>query len=1290
LSWIELLVTPVLEKVNDDRYSVEIAQWGWNQAIDLKGYTARYLWEFDTDVDTLSPVDLYGDRTVLNSGFGNYGSASQGRDPRLTRGWSMFAPIATDPAPPFSTNGTVGNNRVGQNSCFFEENITTLGLQNLSSGDPTIDGLAKPYDDDVNNGVCVNSPGAACTWTCSNDSGRGCNVDGDCFVGGTCEPNDIECVDRDETCSVDGDCNSFTGGRCIGYNGTCSQGGTLCNTNNDCPGLLNFCQNLQFICAYGCQIGQCSVTAEQGCNVNGDCPPSETCFISDIDPYVENNGPIRNHDITDWNGPDMRYVTLEDRYGYTRDRFQAAFGFQTLQAGGSTEARPGFGLSIDDVVIEWREFTLAPDATDCAAPGNGQCAVIDVASTNFFEGNAVLTITVLENSPTVNDCNDDGDRSDPDDDTDCDNDGNPDVRVRATSNQEAAGEFMTLNRTTSSCECEYTGDLTISSIYDVDGVLFVQRQQDLNPYVTVTYEDLDDGTGSPCKNDVNPDAWGTLSSGTELFLINGDLRVGAVTLFDGQDPPTHGDGDGWADTNETVMLRIQVFNNTSVYLDEVTARLVSNDPKIDCVIDSALTLGPIGPGEQKWSSEGFLFRVADVERTGHCSISTTQACSVDSDCPSSETCNASTKDFSVQLNVTLAAEAEGVRVDSAFTPQTIRLDLDLDATGGAGPTTWSEGFETASGSGIGGDFGAFEPDNLDENLHGLAAAEGHRCQYSDPGWIGSNSYGSEICYPASSLASAQEFYWNINAPDSPDGGRSFSGNNSLYMGIYGPDPNSNTAPVGILEGIRTTAPIYLGWGRVCSLSRTVSCDIDDDCPTGESCVSAAPELSFKHQMFMMGWPWSGEDCGPTRYGRQADRAVLHAQLADESDQPAGPWLRLEPFVNGYNSQSEDNYVSCFFDPIDDGSTEDTYCFPEGHPDYDPSCVGDLFDDPWRRLGPSSTCFPELVWSKLGETEGAFDPDNVGDGEGFGLPGARGSGTWVESKVDLERFRGRRLRLRFLTTGFKASGGTAETWEIAFSPLNPNPCDDGWWIDDITITDALTSPAILSADVKPNDDPLDFPPCGDPCQGLAASLVADPPGAVPVPGHAIELSADGSSATACLDGTLHYRFWIDGNDNQTGGDAEDTLLRGFTDNPFFVDAPPATTDYLLDVRCSAAPEDPSCIDTAALTVTVNCPTAGGVVGFPPVLAPNRSMLSWGSVVAYNFAKGMLADVSMYVTTGTGQDLGPATTFSIAADAPAPDTGLWYLFRLSAGPAVERPYCNLPDITWGNAARDAALP
>ena len=50
--------------------------------------------------------------------------------------------------------------------------------------------------------------------------------------------------------------------------------------------------------------------------------------------------------------------TLEDLFGTTGNKFAGAIGFMTREANASPEAVAGYGLGIDDVVVEWREFTL--------------------------------------------------------------------------------------------------------------------------------------------------------------------------------------------------------------------------------------------------------------------------------------------------------------------------------------------------------------------------------------------------------------------------------------------------------------------------------------------------------------------------------------------------------------------------------------------------------------------------------------------------------------------------------------------------------------------------------------------------------------------------------------------------------------------------------------------------------------------------------------------------------------------------------------------------------------------
>jgi hypothetical protein len=116
----------------------------------------------------------------------------------------------------------------------------------------------------------------------------------------------------------------------------------------------------------------------------------------------------------------------------------------------------------------------------------------------------------------------------------------------------------------------------------------------------------------------------------------------------------------------------------------------------------------------------------------------------------------------------------------------------------------------------------------------------------------------------------------------------------------------------------------------------------------------------------------------------------------------------------------------------------------------------------------------FVWQ--GDTDEPFDAANVGccdhpwmagggrPLDGPGLEGESGLGTWIEPVFDLSRFRGQRLRLRFLVSGIALGG--AETWWDQFG-FPPEPTDDGWWIDDVTLSGTLTLPATLAVDTKDN-------------------------------------------------------------------------------------------------------------------------------------------------------------------------------------------------------------------------------
>jgi hypothetical protein len=65
---------------------------------------------------------------------------------------------------------------------------------------------------------------------------------------------------------------------------------------------------------------------------------------------------------------------------------------------------------------------------------------------------------------------------------------------------------------------------------------------------------------------------------------------------------------------------------------------------------------------------------------------------------------------------------------------------------------------------------------------------------------------------------------------------------------------------------------------------------------------------------------------------------------------------------------------------------------------------------------------------------------------------------------LDRYRGRRIRLRFLVSTRRWD--FIEFWD-GEGYVHGGPVDDGWWIDDVTITNTLMEPATVTSDTTDN-------------------------------------------------------------------------------------------------------------------------------------------------------------------------------------------------------------------------------
>jgi hypothetical protein len=459
---------------------------------------------------------------------------------------------------------------------------------------------------------------------------------------------------------------------------------------------------------------------------------------------------------------------------------------------------------------------------------------------------------------------------------------------------------------------------------------------------------------------------------------------------------------------------------------------------------------------------------------------------------------------------------------------------------------------------------------------------------------------------------------------SPDGGRAYLGDNSLHWGVHPGVASQDTTRLRQLDAIRILNPVNLGWNGVTS------------------------DLTFKHQVGLVDRDYQ---TGPD-HGEVIDRGIVQVQVASSAGLGIGSWRKIYPYENLYNGETFDGYRNCLFDPTDDGDTEDDY--------FDPT-------DPARRLGPSSTCRPEFAFSRLGAIalDATFDPADIGHAsDGPGLRGSHGPGTWVESKFSLVRWRGRRVRFRFLTSSMEISD--ALTWQAA-QVWNPIEADDGWYIDDVRVTNTLTTAATVSVDTA---DRSGLPACGPVCTSVTPSLVVTPVTAEC--GDVFTLDASGSTADQCPGGALQFRFWWIWREPPPGGVLGEwyaVTLQNWSENGIVSHATQTigAHRYRVEVRCSTLPV---CGASATTVVTVD-PSCPVLAYFPHTIRfDSKSILSWGTSTAFDGVRG-----GLNALRGSGGDFAGTVEVYYGGDeqsnlvdptVPAPGEGKYYLVRANRRP------------------------
>jgi hypothetical protein len=153
-----------------------------------------------------------------------------------------------------------------------------------------------------------------------------------------------------------------------------------------------------------------------------------------------------------------------------------------------------------------------------------------------------------------------------------------------------------------------------------------------------------------------------------------------------------------------------------------------------------------------------------------------------------------------------------------------------------------------------------------------------------------------------------------------------------------------------------------------------------------------------------------------------EMGIVEVRSAPTGSSAFGVWERAEPTMNPYDGVQDTAYFTPTYEP-----TDDTNPNPPAGVD-----------------SATTMCSPLTVFLAQGFAKAtAGDPAN----------GEAGVGVWKQSTVDLSRYAGRRIQVRFLTTTLDGNNLFNSYLETTSSPFNPPGAsfDDGWYIDDVRVS-----------------------------------------------------------------------------------------------------------------------------------------------------------------------------------------------------------------------------------------------
>lgn len=1349
LFWAELLRTPSVHPISQGpdtvdgyEWKTQVLDWAWNMQINLgaDGYSA-WTWNFDLDTGNAEPI-LLGSEFIAFLWGNPYGVVTGGQL-NILGGGHVFAPTVVQDGTANEgdgVNGTKGSNRAGVRGCWFND----LNLIDLDGSGPGVQTAAWrptanpfPTDDDCDNDYNLGPNG--CPGNCGVDDDGNGQIDDEleicpCFKCVTGSPN--------------------AGKPCINN--------TQCNTAN----------TTNFACVSATSAA--GVPTPYGDDICGDGSTDETLaatFGTNASLRQIRNFNIRRIASSARQTGNIAFNTLEDIYGPAGDTWAAEVGFIVYEASSTPFPVGSYGMAIDDMVIEWQEtHPVAQVGNKCSTAGNpdfiGACATVSLGTFFVTDGDGAIPVTVIDPVPTDNLVN-------------CDADPALELQVQAFSASERIPETFCLDPV-GTAGIEFKGFVVTTSraARANDKRVYIAYNAAITPTVTVRYFDKNDGKnvvsngpdGQPGVAGFDDDGDGTVDDADELCpqtttlapgrsphvpgaavrysddtcgCLSNPIAAAVVAAFDfadirlanvfikdgGATGAGTGDGDGYADPNETIQVDVVLRNAANFPLENVKLTLQSDSPYIQDIRDNSITIARLeknagglpgffdtcdtrfgtnqnneANGSRCPNSDHFVFTVVPPAGVSRASLAQELYSSFTLTIQALGKAEAGS-DLSVDVPILGSAVAQGFRLAHNLDKPAVTTIADV-----------IENFESFTTDVNVRNF--FRPFNTGDNVSEL---DGNHCQINDPdNPNGNNTDPADFCQLGAGFNNAEN-HWHLHAPSAagvcedgtcPDGGRSAN----VLSASTGRKSLSST---NTLEG--DTTPIvgdqmtedynrmtWVEWHRAGTASgpgNTFQLGFPDPNKTVTSPRLQAqwtgPELTYWTQLSIIDARLFGD--GAQLPGDYAFSAARVYACIDHNDSGAcdtketgsldgsEKWEPLRAWYSPESSYRINNFINCMYDPTDDGSTESQF-FPNS-----------------VTTGPSSTCLPNAVDSCIGRTrnddsnglvpvvlgEACFPETGVEATDG--VVGFAGGASWTQARWILKRYRlddfaGRKVMFRWHMTPGELGGiencASILTWGCGNR-------DDGWFIDDIRVN-GLANPFTLSVDnageatappaptictpgeINPALSAIPYPTF-DPNTNKTRPAAACSDSAVATCDFNGDATVDAASDTTTSDAALRpYQLTGITTPSATcvNGDIEYRFRDGLGATLNDWSAAPQTNSGSLIVTPAVSTDyflDVRCSSNPGVClqtdqIRINVPTGACALTATSLRLPARTTISWSGSGTFDTAKGDVAALRAANGNFGGASClenNGADTTTPDAATPAAGASFYYLVRCDGG-------------------------